>query len=390
MLGINPYESMFHRHTYPNVMREPPRRSQATSSVEPQLHTETHDDSFVISVTAPNSDYTMNDARATLAADGIVVQGSVVKKSDGGYEYVTRRRTGVYTEPHEDCLAGVIPAGQRLSGGAPTRTGWIALDDDESWILDDGTIALVGRPSPTRPSGFAKKVSLPSDAMLRRATSEPLGNGGLLVTVPRVPRQSVERSRQVPIPVKHAAPQQPASRMAPKKAAHQTPSQSPTTSTSTSKPSSRPSSTPSGTSASSAPKNVSADEYKQVHKRQAAERRAASTSTSEGGDSALDALRALNGDECTGPVLIEVDISERNVQSPTERVEQWVAVADGSFVRGEGMVAEVMKEIASEKSIKRVRGQAAAGAGATDALVETTTSDDDEAGCDEELSYWGF
>ena len=80
-----------------------------------------------------------------------------------------------------------ILAGERLSGGAPTRTGWIELDDDESWILDDGTIALVGRPSPTRPSGFAKKVSLPSDAMLRRATSEPLGNGGLLVTVPRVP-----------------------------------------------------------------------------------------------------------------------------------------------------------------------------------------------------------
>ena len=66
-----------------------------------------------------------------------------------------------------------------------------------------------------------------------------------------------------------------------------------------------------------------------------------------------------------------VDVSPRNVQSPTEPIEEWAATADGGFARGsEG-----------RKGRERAR-QVAAGAG-------------DEAsaaggGDEEALSFWGF
>merc|ERR1719502_2293636 len=79
-------------------------------------------------------------------------------------------------------------------------------------MLDDGSLALVSRPAPpARPSAFAKRLSVPADADLRRESTQPLGeDGGLVVTVPRLRRQPARQQvpmppRPVPIPVRRAA-----------------------------------------------------------------------------------------------------------------------------------------------------------------------------------------
>jgi len=61
-----------------------------------------------------------------------------------------------------------------VRGSAPSNRGWIAIDDDESWVCDDGSLVLSYEPS-THP--FAKRVDLPHDADLSRATMRRRGGG---------------------------------------------------------------------------------------------------------------------------------------------------------------------------------------------------------------------
>lgn len=294
------------------------------------------------SITLAPRDGVLHGARAILEDGAIVLEASVSKEGDGQYQYLTRSRVGIYSEPSQHCLVGILPAGHTVSGSAPSRQGWIRLDEDE-WIVDDGSLALVGRPSASRASPFSKRVELPSDADLRRAASESLRNGGLLVTVPRIRRQPAP-AKQVPVsvarPSPRAAPRQPAAAAAAKRPAE---GQAPAASK----------------AAPAAPKtrqqpqqrHESAEEMKVRHKREAAERR--------------DALGRLVGSDYDGPVLTECaafEVSTRNVQSPTEEVEEWVATANGGFARGHGSVIEV-----------------------TDQQMASSSSEEEE-----ELAYWGF
>lgn len=330
MLGLSPFDMQ--SPFYQQPIRAPPSRQESfyvdlqrprAESVEPSVRKETLPDAYIIALTAPNETCTIADGRAVLEDDGIVLKGTLVQE-DSGYEYVSRRRTGVYAEPDQRALVGMIPSGLRFEGGAPTGSGWIALNDDESWVFDDGSLALVRQPNPHPPSAFAKKLTLPADAVLRRATAQRKLHGGVLVTVPRVRRAPAAQPHPMPVPIKSSPP---APCTVPNRAS--APSQPPAA-----KP---PAST-------GPPPGVSADEYKQAHKRHVAARRASSAaSTSTGGsgsEAALEALRALHGDAShAGPVLIECPASEageRNVQSPTEAMEEWVAIADGGFMRGDG------------------------------------------------------
>lgn len=316
-------------HSRPRTVREPPRQPRAAEPVvapRPGVDLDAQttvggEPVYTIKLTAPSA-HALDNARASLSDHGHAIDLSavIIKSHDDEYQYVTRSRTGIYAEPSQHSLVAVLPAGHRVSGSSPSRSGWIRLDDDE-WILDDGSVALVSRPSPARRSPFSKRVELPSDADLRRAQSEPLRDGGLLITVPRVRAKATPR--QVPV---QNAPKKPAAAPAPAKRAPP-PAPKPAA---TPKPTAPPPSK-AAPAAKQPPTGADADEMKRQHKRQAAERR--------------DALGRVVSSDYEGPVLMEVaacEVGARNVQSPTEEVEEWVATADGGFAIGSEVVVEMI------------------------------------------------
>jgi len=97
--------------------------------------------------------------------------------------YAARRRTPLFAQPtrRDVEVVGFAPAGAVLRGGPPSSEGWIALDDDETWVLNDDAIARV---SDDRPQPFRRRIELPVDADVERSTARPLG-AGLVVLVPR-------------------------------------------------------------------------------------------------------------------------------------------------------------------------------------------------------------
>lgn len=360
MMGLHPFDTYGFGHRFPATgmprhVRAPPRSAPTpahndTSAPEPRIHLEEKADQYIAHIESPVAGYQLHDVNATLDGDrDIVIRGKIVSsRGNGFHQYVTTRRAGVYSEPHQSALVGVVPTGQRVTGGQPTRHGWIALDDDESWMLDDGSLALARRHAPTRPTPFAKRVSLPADAELHRARIQQDESGGMLISVPRTRRTTPRR--EVPINIKRSPAPQPA----PAAAAAKKPAAPATAKMPPSK-----AAAPSPAPAPAASKNsVSAEEYKQQHKRKAAQRR----------DLAAE-LAELHGVAYEGPVLTECNApSSRNVQSPTESVEEWVATADGGFAPGDDGTAQA--HAAKRRS----------------SFKPVAAEQDDE----DELSFWGF
>ncbi len=305
----------------------PPRTPSPPPEAEPRIEVDERRDAYFISCEAP-PDWKAN-ADARIEASGhLLLEGSLhPEKPVGFYSYETRDRAGLFSQPSHRALQGVIPPGRLLRGSAPSRQGWIALDDDESFVLDDGSLELVGRPRVPRPVPFRKRVTLPSDADVQKATSKSLGRGdGLLITVPRV----VRRRQPVPINTNRAE--------RPKPAAPSPPPPSPVSSAPRTRKSAsayKEARAPAPPTAAAKKKDVSADDYKAQHKKQAAARRAAAEQLSS-----ADALRSLQV-TTDGPVLAECDSAdEQNVQSPREEVEEWVAKADGTFARSDDSDSE--------------------------------------------------
>jgi len=310
---FSPHPFGFHDSSF---VRAPPRPA-SPPRLRPTINTEDTHDAYQVTLRPPAG--TVLDASARLS-HGLVVEGSVSTHTNSSFEYITRARAGVYSEPSQRALLGIAPAGTRIEGSAPSG-GWIETVDGE-WMCDDGSLALVRRPAPSRSLPFAQRIALPDDADLRRATCEPVGKaGGLLVTVPKVtpPRAQRQHANVKPTPLQPpAATKAPinAKRM-PQPPPPKTPQPAPAAAAkSNTKPAAPKPAAPKPQSA----KDMSADEYKQRHKRQAAEKRGMA-----------DALKSL--DDGAGPVLTECTASSRNVQSPTEREEEWLATREGGFVR---------------------------------------------------------
>lgn len=348
-------------------MRQPPRHipvRRRDAELAPRITTEEAQDAYLVRLLPPAGG-TLQHARVVLADDDqLEFEGHLVVTNDE-FAYVTRRRAGVYSEPSVHALVAHCPAGHEFSGSAPTRDeGWIMISRDQ-WMRDDGSVALLGRQAaPSRPHPFARlRWAPPADALLSDASSTPLrdGSGGLVVSVPRARRRpAAPPPRKVPI--SHAqqrrAPPPAQVRSAPSK----------TTVQGKPAPSAAPATAPAhGT-------GMGADEYRQRHKQRAAERRAG-----------IDSLVAESTSAAGGPVLCEVperEVSPRNVQSPSEEVEEWEATTDGGFVRGDVLAGENATHAhgCAANAPKRPR------AGPFKPVFERETSSSSE----EELSYWGF
>jgi len=164
-MGMNPFA------THNNMPFAQPRRDlHHTARVDPIITTATRDNEYCVTVKPPPAHTLTNPAASPLDARSIRIEGRLTPKAPTQCDYVTRARTAVYAEPSRAAMIGYVPAGTVIRGSAPSNRGWIALDDDESYVLDDGSLALQRGAPHGHGVDFAKRVQLPDDALLSRAT----------------------------------------------------------------------------------------------------------------------------------------------------------------------------------------------------------------------------
>lgn len=301
MLGgpFLPYDAFAYREPKRRVpFMAPPRPRRAPKApIDPVVDTATTSEDYIIRLAPPSDGFDVKEASAELiGARTIELTGAIASRARL-CTYQTLRPAAVYSEPvpSRHTLIGYVAAGAIVKGSPPSHGGWVALEDDESWMIDDGALALVE--APREPEHFARRVSLPADALVERATSERPRElaGGLLITVPR----SRMRPTQMAAPPPQPAPRTPRdTRHAP---VHKTPKK---TSTSHHREPPPPAPTPARPAKAQARHNVT--------------------------PSLHDELRKLSSEE---PVLCAVIASASNVKAPSEEVESWLAVHGGGFVR---------------------------------------------------------
>merc|ERR1719198_1565159 len=126
-------------------------------------------DMHTLTVDAPPQ-FLLRDVHATpLASHALRIEGTLVP-AERLREYVTQSRVRIFDEPSPHSCIGFAPPGKVLRGTAPSSRGWIALDDNECFVSAHDA-GLVARPL-AKPVAFAKRVSLPADAILERARAE--------------------------------------------------------------------------------------------------------------------------------------------------------------------------------------------------------------------------
>jgi len=186
-------------HTYPHRRARSP-----VAAVEPAINHSARERSHVFSLSAPPG-WELGDVRASTPQRDIFVLSGELQQPRTLHEYIARRKCGIYAAPHTRSLVGVIPAGTVVRGGPPTHTGWIAIDDeDEAWILDDGSLALASAGRSGQSVRFRKQIKVPADAIISQATTQEV-DGALVVTLPRKQLSAHARSPRA-VPVKISKP----------------------------------------------------------------------------------------------------------------------------------------------------------------------------------------
>lgn len=377
MLGLHPFDAHM------------PRRARAPASTPRSSAHVTLSSSDVHEVSvAPPTGFAIIDGSASPLGDGsILVEGKLQHAhSDNMIDYVIRSsRAAIYAHPSRASLVGYVQPGTIVRGSPPSHGGWIALDDDECFMLDDGSLAARTRPSAATP--FQQRVNLPADACLSKATMHDSaaprvgerrqfkcvfsprvairsgthtaagilgainvgetiegcvddvdqnwvrltgqgGTGYVMIQHPKLGAllRPVDRpaSRDGGFVVRIPRRAMPRPAAAAKRSATQpapAPARAPTARGGD--PAKRPTSAAAATSSSAGAAEASA------RADLAAARRAEKRSKGPGAHGGASAVEALSGE--TLSVLVECPASPENVQSPKENVEAWVAVEGGGF-----------------------------------------------------------
>lgn len=139
-----------------------------------RIETVSSPDAHDVTITPPDGFRILDATASPVDGASIVVEGKLeaIARSASLREYVVRGRAGLYERPSRSALVGYVPGGtvvQARTSQAPSHSGWIALDDDESFMLDDGSLVLRSRQQPAVVP-FATKVHIPADADLSRAS----------------------------------------------------------------------------------------------------------------------------------------------------------------------------------------------------------------------------
>lgn len=134
--------------------------------VEPVIEVHKRSGETLISIRAPEG-FLISKQAASADKGRVAIEGVISPVPSRTRDYIVTRRTGIFAQPSRTALVGHIPAGNVIRGSAPSNAGWIALDDDESFVLDDGS--LVAR-APSASFPFSKLVDVGRDADLSAAT----------------------------------------------------------------------------------------------------------------------------------------------------------------------------------------------------------------------------
>jgi len=320
MLGLlNPFDDCASHRRHSTARRashvKPSSGPHMTCSdeLEPKVTIDTKHKHYSITV-LPRAGVQLDNVRATIGRFQLCLSGTVQTLGSSLYTYRTRRSIPVYDDLSGHDVVGSIPAGALVKGGAPSSRGWIALSDDESWVMNDGRLELVANPQ--GPARFEREVPMPADAVLSRATSEILANGGLVIRVPHL-------ARAQPRPVM-ASSTQPTLRPAVSRPTCATEAARATALESTRR-----------TPALHASNEKETPKHRTQPTAATAELPKPATKLVRSSDDVATGPRAGLHNELhkltSDPVLVEASVSARNVASPTEAVEDWVSLPGGGF-----------------------------------------------------------
>lgn len=163
--------------------------------MEPHIEVKKEEEQYLVRLTPPNGTQLRDAAVSLVGSRSFQLSGTIEPSTSTQqvfYTYQVQRRAAVYAEPHRRANIGSLAPGTVVQGSAPSSRGWIALDDDESFMLDDGALVVVARPRRhhhslvKHPEQFDRRINLPVDALVDQSIAKTLQDGsGLLLTVPR-------------------------------------------------------------------------------------------------------------------------------------------------------------------------------------------------------------
>ena len=164
----------------------PPSKVRRRDAPHPEVKVATRFNDAEVVVTVVVSPASTVRASADLSATcsfnsqgDLVIEGSASLKPLF-HEYECVHPTPLFVEPSPHAAIGRLRRGTIVRGGLPSSEGWIALEDDESWIFADFRVHAL-EPELAR---VPFQRPLPSDVQMDCATCKELC-GGLVITVPR-------------------------------------------------------------------------------------------------------------------------------------------------------------------------------------------------------------
>ena len=196
------------------------RQPRSAASVEPHIKLEQSRDEYLVSLQAAG--FEVDNVQASVERDGhrrLTLTG-LLRSLPQPFKYFVQHPTAVYSAPQGRRL-GFLQAGMVLRGGPPLHGGWIAVEDEDEdlWVLDDGSLALASAGRQAQAHNFCKHIALPADAAIDRATRQELQNGSVVVIVPRrrasVRPEAPPPTRTAPASVQKPTPPKPSPKPAP-------------------------------------------------------------------------------------------------------------------------------------------------------------------------------
>ena len=169
-------------HPVPNA--PPPSPVTCTPDFKVQITTHTTDAEVVVRASPlvpSNVRVEISAAHCFMKHGDLVIEGHVSFKPLY-HEYVCCHPTPLFKEPSAHAAVLMLPKGKTVRGGLPSSKGWIALDDDESWIFKSAELCLREPEMAWVP--FTRHVRLPRDVEMAQATCQELRRE-LVYTVPR-------------------------------------------------------------------------------------------------------------------------------------------------------------------------------------------------------------
>lgn len=226
----------------------------------------------------------------------------LVDQLDRTSDFVVRERAGLYSAPSRSQRFAILSAGTRVRGEeCPHNPGWIELEEG---YVPAFALYRISQPQRTR-HPFKKELALPGDADINGATvTSPAGSNSLTVHIPRL-RASTSQVRNLanerlgrPLDTSGARA---SAKEKPRPQAKNV-SETPPSPTDKAAPHSSPKDTPGASQEGS--------------KRKCSPHR----------------MSSVNGAlPLSDPVLMECEVSQANVQQPSESTEEWTALPLGGF-----------------------------------------------------------